>query len=1115
MYVLKRNGRREAVNLNKITERLKRLKYLNDEVLQVDEILVAQKVVAGLYDGVTTKELDTLAAETAAGMVMIHNDYDRLAARIEVSNIHKETDASFSKNIESLRLVGIVDGNFNDYVQKYNTILDAIIADSRDYLFDFFGVRTLKRAYLLKDKQGKIIERPQHMWLRVASFIHGEDFERVKETYEYLSTKKFTHATPTLFNAGTVKPQLSSCFLLDIADDSIEGIYKTLSDCAKISQSAGGIGLAIHKIRASGSYIAGTNGVSNGIIPMLRVFDATARYVDQGGGKRKGSIAVYLEPWHADIFEFLDLKKNHGKEELRARDLFYALWIPDLFMRRVEEDGEWTLFDPKQTPELIEAYGETFGSIYQRLERINENKTGQETDKEVQIRAKRIRARDLWDRIITSQIETGTPYMLYKDACNLKSNQQNIGTIKSSNLCVTGDTKLLTSTGYVPIKELWGRTVKVWNGEEFTETRVLKTGTNQKILKVTLSNGAVLKCTEYHKWYLQNTYHGPEKEVRTKELVVGDRLVKFDLPFLRDGWLDLGSDYYTHGAFCADGTYSSDRDPRLSLYSYKKELIPFLDIRSSSYKEDASGRINLQLHRTLPEKFKVPHNAPYVQKLQWLAGYLDFDGCLTNNQGTQSIQVASIELEFLNEIRLLLHTLGVHSKVVKAQEAGLRILPDGKGGRTEFNCKKTDRLLIAESGVQRLLKLGIKFRRLAPEIRTPNRDAAQFVKVVKIENSENEDTWCVAESKRGKVVFNGILTGNCTEILEYTSPTETAVCNLASIALSQFVTKDNALVDYVGIYKAARTLVRNLDNVIELSFYPTKEAEYSNRRHRPIGIGVQGLADLFAKLKLSFDCEEARTINKRVFETIYKGAVDESINLARERGTYETYQGSPASHGRLQFDLWGIDRSELFHDWTDTFYDLSRYGLRNSLLVAPMPTASTAQILGNNEAFEPFTSNIYLRRTLSGEFIVVNKYLVEELREIGLWTEAIRNTVIASNGSIQQIHTIPNSIRLRYRTVFEIPQKSIIDMAADRGVYIDQSQSLNLFVNDPTPNKLTSMHFYGWKKGLKTGQYYLRTNAAVDAIKFTVEKEKAAETVESEAKYCSLDNPEDCEACGS
>lgn len=778
MKVTKRNGKQEEVNLNKVSERIKKL----SEGLQVDYIKVATKTIQGLYDGVTTKELDNLAAEISATMSTIHPDYGVLAGRIEVSNLHKETPKHFIQKLYNLyTITGIISKEFYEFCYRNQALIESIIDYERDYLIDYFGVKTLKKSYLLK-VNGVIMERPQDMWMRVAAFINMDSPESIKETYDLLSQKYYTHATPTLFNAGTIRPQLSSCFLLDMSDDSIDGIYKSLSDCAKISQSAGGIGLAVHKIRSAGSPIKGTGGVSNGLVPMLRVFDATARYVDQGGGKRKGSIAIYLEPWHSDIFEVLDLKKNTGKEELRARDLFYAVWIPDLFMQRVKADGEWTLFDPKITRELIELVGATFSDKYIELERSGVGK--------------KIKARDLWNKILESQIETGTPYMLYKDACNLKSNQQNLGTIKSSNLC--------------------------------------------------------------------------------------------------------------------------------------------------------------------------------------------------------------------------------------------------------------------------------------------------------------------------------------TEILEYTSPEETAVCNLASISLPAFV---NPFVedgyDYDLLYKVSRTVTRNLNKVIDVNYYPVKEAERSNKAHRPIGIGVQGLADTFALLKLPFDSLQAKEINKKIFEIIYKGAVDESIDLARKDGIYSSYQGSPASNGRLQFDLWGVDRSKLHFKWEDTFKNLHTYGLRNSLLLAPMPTASTSQILGNNECFEPFTSNIYTRRTLAGEFIIVNKYLINDLITLGLWNDKMRQALIAGNGSIQHMD-LPSDLKDLYKTVWEISQRVIIDMAADRGPFICQSQSMNIFMENPTINKLTSMHFYGWEKGLKTGSYYIRSQAARDAIKFTIDKQintgneiRSNETAPVLGGLCSLDDPENCEACGS
>ncbi|TDQ16215.1 ribonucleoside-diphosphate reductase alpha chain [Algoriphagus boseongensis] len=798
MLVIKRDGRRESVRFDKITARIENLCYELDPKF-IQPIEVAKKVIDGLYDGVTTSELDNLAAEVCASLTVRHPDYAILAARIAISNLHKTTSQSFSNTMKRLYTyvnpktgenAQLIDTEVYGIIKKHAAKLDEAIDYKRDFGYDYFGYKTLERSYLIR-LDGKVVERPQHMLMRVAVGIHREDIESAIETYNLLSEKWFTHATPTLFNAGTPKPQLSSCFLLTMKDDSIDGIYDTLKQCAKISQSAGGIGLSIHHIRAKGSYIKGTNGVSNGIVPMLRNFDMTARYVDQGGGKRKGSFAIYLEPWHADIKDFLELKRNHGKEEMRARDLFYALWIPDLFMKRVEKNEEWSLFCPNEAPGLSDCHGEEFERLYEKYEREGK---ARET----------IKAQELWFEILESQIETGTPYMLYKDSANGKSNQKNLGTIKSSNLC--------------------------------------------------------------------------------------------------------------------------------------------------------------------------------------------------------------------------------------------------------------------------------------------------------------------------------------TEIIEYTAPDEVAVCNLASIALPKFITTgpDGKLYfDHEKLYEITKVATKNLNKVIDINYYPVEEARRSNFRHRPIGLGIQGLADAFIMLRMPFDSEEARGLNEDIFETIYYAAVETSMELAKTQGTYETYEGSPASQGILQFDMWGVTPKSGRWNWTDLKEKVKKYGMRNSLLVAPMPTASTSQILGNNECFEPYTSNIYTRRTLSGEFIVVNKHLMKDLINLGLWNENMRNRLISTNGSVQNVPGIPQNIKDLYKTVWEISQKVIIDMAADRGAYICQSQSMNVFMQDPNFGKLTSMHFYAWKKGLKTGMYYLRSQAAAAAIKFTldksalepkVEKANEVETIKNQkqdAIACSLDNPEGCEMCGS
>ena len=764
MYVLKRDGRKEPIMFDKITARIKKLCYSFNPL--VDPVRVAMRVIEGLYDGVTTSELDNLAAEIAATMTTTHPDYASLAARISVSNLHKNTIKSFSETMKDLhdyvnpitgKKASLISDEVYKVIKKNAEELDSKIIYNRDFGYDYFGFKTLERSYLLKIN-GQIVERPQHMLMRVSVGIHLDDLEAVIDTYELMSKKYFTHATPTLFNSGTPKPQMSSCFLLTMQDDSIDGIYDTLKQTAKISQSAGGIGLSIHNIRSTGSYISGTNGTSNGIVPMLRVFNDTARYVDQGGGKRKGSFAIYIEPWHSDIFDFLDLKKNHGKEEMRARDLFYAMWVPDLFMKRVEKNAEWTLMCPNECPGLYDCHGDEFDKLYLKYEKQSKGR-------------KTIKARELWEKILESQIETGTPYMLYKDSANRKSNQKNLGTIRSSNLC--------------------------------------------------------------------------------------------------------------------------------------------------------------------------------------------------------------------------------------------------------------------------------------------------------------------------------------TEILEYTSKDEIAVCNLASIALPMFVEKGEF--NHQKLYDVTARVTKNLNKVIDRNYYPVKEAENSNFRHRPIGLGVQGLADAFIQLRMPFTSEKAKELNQDIFETLYFAALNASVEESKKNGPYKTYKGSPISKGEFQHNMWGVEDKELSGrwNWGKLRKDVLKYGVRNSLLVAPMPTASTSQILGNNECFEPYTSNLYTRRVLSGEFIIVNKHLLKDLVELGLWNEDMKQELMRSNGSIQDIKQIPDELKELYRTVWEMSMKDIIDMARHRGYFIDQSQSLNLFMEGATMSKLTSMHFYAWKSGLKTGMYYLRTKSAVDAIKFTLEKKDKAEVEET------------------
>jgi ribonucleotide reductase alpha subunit len=960
MYVVKRNGEHEEVHFDKITTRIKKLCYGLDEK-HIDPTKIAIKVIQGIYNGIETSMLDQLAAETAAYSSTHHYDWSKLGARIAVSNLHKNTDSVFSRNVKKMyeyknpktdEDAPLLSKDFYTVVMENAEILDNAIHYDRDYDFDYFGFKTLEKSYLLR-MNGVPCERPQQMYMRTAVAIHTYvifdeeknikipklDVSEAINTYNLMSQRFFTQATPTLYNAGMPRQQMSSCFLLDM-EDSVDSIFKVIKDCANISKYAGGIGVNIHNIRAKDSYVKGTNGKSDGIVPMLRVFNDTARYINQSG-KRKGSFAFYLEAHHADIYDFIDLRKNNGKEEMRARDLFLGLWISDLFMERVEANGDWTLFCPNEAPGLSDVYGDEFKTLYDKYEKEGR---GRQT----------IKAQHLWFAILQSQIETGTPYMLYKDACNKKSNQKNLGTIKSSNLCVAPETLILTDKGNIPIYQLENQEVNVWNGEKWSRTRVVKTGVNQKVIKINFIN----------------------------------RYIESDGKFK----------YYYNSLECTE---------------YHKFILETPDVLSNMM-EDLS---------------------------------LDSKGNITFN-------------------------------VMK-------------------DIKSSDRIEAKD------LREGSRL------IKWTNPEGIQIETTVMVKENRDRycDTYCFNEPENHTGVFNGILTANCSEIIEYTSPTESSVCNLASIALNSFVKKGSdgaSRYDFPHLVEVAKTATKNLNKVIDVNYYPIPETEYSNKRHRPIGIGVQGLADTFALMEMPFESPDAAQLNRSIFESIYYGALRASCDLAKKYGPYETFRSSdkgipsPASQGILQFDLWSVKPntdSSLgpVYDWDSLKEEIKTYGLRNSLLLAPMPTASTAQILGNNESIEPFTSNVYSRRVLSGEFPVVNKHLMKTLVEMGLWNERVRMKIIADKGSIQNIPEIPQKLKDLYKTVWEIKMKSVIDMAADRGAFICQSQSMNLFIAEPTLAKLTSMHFYAWKKGLKTGMYYLRTKPKADAIQFTVDQEMLKE----------------------
>ena len=1169
MRVTKRNGELEEIAFDKIQSRIKKL---GEEVsIHINYPQLVMKVIDQLYDKISTTKIDELAAEQCASLSTLNPDYGILAGRIIISNHQKNTNSLFSSVVEELYNFydihcnhnPLVSLNLSVFVKKYATNLNDMIDYNRDYLIDYFGFKTLERAYLFK--KGKyIIERPQHMWMRVSVGIHGDlnnpnSLELIKETYNLMSQKFFTHATPTLFNAGTPRPQMSSCYLLAMENDSIDGIFNTLKDCAHISKWAGGIGLHVHNIRAKGSHIQGTNGISNGLVPMLRVFNNTARYVDQGGNKRNGSFAIYLEPWHADIFDFLEMRKNHGDEEMKGRDLFYALWISDLFMERVKDkNGKWSLFCPHECPGLSDVYGENFKNLYESYETNGKAR-------------KTINARELWFAILDAQMETGTPYLLYKDAANIKSNQKNLGTIKSSNLCVAPETLILTDKGHIEIQNLMEQDVNVWNGEEWSLVTIKKTGEDQELIDVYTDDGSKLTCTPYHNFYIQNSYSSNSIEkVEAKDLKPNDRIIKCEYPVI-DG-SDTMPYAYTHGFFCGDGTYGNKTDepernckfkalknhffckrhlayetenylfdnedilegeeikcqaksyvkkPIVYLYGEKQKLLEYINKRSYQINEN-SKRTNVCLPVDLNEKFDVPsYFCTLKDKLDWFAGYCDADGCISRNGENEQLQVSSINKEFLENIKLLLQTCGINPKIKLSQNRTESYLPDGKGGYKYFEVKPIYRLLITSYDLYILHQLGFNPHRLVISGNKPSRDAKHFIKILEIKNNNRiDDTYCFTEPKRHMGVFNGILTGQCTEIIEYSDSTETAVCNLASIALPAFVNQQTKQFDYDKLHQVTKVVTNNLNKVIDINFYPTEKTRKSNFRHRPIGIGVQGLADAFILMDIPFHSEEAKSVNKLIFETIYHASLEKSNEISFERGekiksldttsieslsfineyeistlkrdntdlfgAYISFEGSPTSKGILQFDLWNVIPSNRY-DWDILKKSIQKYGLRNSLLVAPMPTASTSQILGYNECFEPFTSNLYSRRTLAGEFVVVNKYLMKELIELGHWNEQIKNNIIANKGSIQQMTFLSQHIRNKYKIVWEMPMKHIIDMAADRGPFICQSQSLNLWIEEPIYSKLTSMHFYAWEKGLKTGIYYLRRKAKHQAQQFTIE----------------------------
>ena len=1055
MQVIKRNGEHELISFDKIT---KRITDLCGGLAFVDPLLIAKETINGIYNGIKTIELDTLSADICASKSHHHPEYNKIGGRILSSNITKTTSDSYLDVVNELHTAGILSDAFHAFVECHHVALQEMIDYRRDELFDYFAMKTLERSYLFKIN-GRIVERPQHMWMRVAIQVNGlvdagkdasveSVLQNIKDTYTLTSTLYFTHATPTLFNSGTPKPQLSSCFLLS-SEDNIEDIFKTIADIAKISKWAGGIGLSLSNIRAKGSVIRGTNGKSEGIIPLCKTLETVGRYINQGG-KRQGSISVYLEPWHADIYSFIELRKNTGDENLRARDLFLALWIPDIFMKRIEQDGDWTLMCPNECSGLVDSYGETFEKRYLSYEQDNKGK-------------KTVKARDLWNHILESQIETGMPYVSYKDTVNQRNMQQHLGVIRNSNLCVTGDTQILTDQGYVRAGQNVGQLIRVWNGEEWSETTIFKTGEDKEIITVVLSNGSELSCTPYHTFYVYKETTQVTKlfidvskklvKVKACELVEGDTLIPFNFPVISE----------------STGIQTPECD---------EEEIPF--------------------HENLKTRLR------YVEEVLNRIGFVDNHG----------YQLSSPDRDYLEGLKRLLQTMGCQ--------------PHTKTAASPFTLYI---MSLTDKDMNTLCEMGCRPKMLDVHPLSLDADEMQnrpvTVKGI-IRTDRREDTYCFTEEKRGMGVFNGILTGQCNEIALVSNKDNIAVCNLASICLPRFV--ENGVFNFEKLRYVAGIACRNLNAVIDVNYYPTPETWTTNRDNRPIGIGIQGLADVYCMMGYPFGSEEARQLNRQISENMYYGAVAKSIALAKEHGPYPHYEGSPHSQGLFQFDMLPEERGQtvsLSLDWQTLRADMALYGIRNSLLTALMPTASTSQIMCNNECFEPYTSNIYVRKTLAGEFTVVNHHLITELIRRGIWNQQVYEEILYDNGSVQKVKCIPDDVKAIYKTAFELKITDLLKQAVDRGPFVDHMQSMNLFMAKPDFNLLNSSHFYSWKNGLKTGMYYLRTQPAVDAVKFGLDP-SSIQRIKSDRKQILKDAgvvdgacPKDtylrsiCESCSS
>jgi len=1068
MQVIKRNGNSESVSFDKVTKRIENLCGKDTRFTQLKEIDVldlAKNIIMTIFDGVSTVELDNQAIKACMSANISEPEYGELAKRFYVSSMHKSSTSTFYETSKLLYSSNLLNHLVMKTIEENKDKINSEIVTFRDYNLDYFGLKTLEKSYLIKTQD--IMETPQYLFMRVSLGLYKNDLSEAFKTYHSLSLKLFTHASPTLFNSGTIREQNSSCFLLG-TEDSLEGIMKTYTSCAYYSKWGGGIGIHVSNIRSKGSLIRKTNGKSDGIIPMLKVYNELSKYINQGG-KRNGSFAMYLEPHHADVLDFLKIKNGTTDQALACKNLFTALWISDHFMECVSSDSDWYLMCPDACPGLTDTFGEEYTNLYKKY--VSKKKYVQ-----------KISARYLFKQMLSAQTLSGSPYVLFKDSINIKNNQKHLGTIKSSNLCVAPETKILTSNGYFTISELKDQKVSVWNGSEFSETIVKQTSDNSELMKITTSSGSEIDCTLYHRFYVKD-----KGIVEAKDLKLGDTLIKCEYPVIEFG--DTLEYAYTHGFFSGDRTKFKDKNTfRISLYGEKMKLLNDLHYKNSSELENIQGKkIDVYLYKKDNySKDFVPINYNLNSKLEWLAGICDSDGCVTKNTG---IQISSIDFNFLTNIKYLLQTLGCDPKISLIHLAADRLLPDTNRNLKMYSCKTSYRLLLTCCDLNVLVKLGFSPKRLNLEnMVTLEKDRRTYITITKKEFTKRVDkTYCFTEPKKNLGIFNGIITGQCAEICLFSDSENHAVCNLISICLSQY--NNSGKLNIEKLEQATRQSVRNLNKVIDNNFYPTHESKKTNLANRPIGIGVQGLANLFYDMKIDFTSKEAKKMNLLIFETIQYYGLDESCELAKLYGKYPNFNNSPASKGIFQHNMWEIDESKLTYNWENLRKKVLLYGLRNSTITALPPTASTSQIMGNFESFEPITSNIFVRNTLSGSFPVINTYLVEDLKKLNLWNKKIKTNLISENGSIQKILEIPINLRNLYKTVWEIPQKVLIELSAERSPFVCQSQSLNLYMKDPDQNKLYSALFYGWKLGLKTGMYYLRTFSSTDPIKFTVDEE--------------------------